>query len=223
GINGRTKFVVNSGNALKLMAEFNYDTLLVREKKRGGIILTNAVDLSEEELLKLLKTPEQFGILTTPGKAATELIKKIKENKKEYVVLLDDNITDLEYKLRSGFAKRRTKEVLANIAGKYRDAAFIMVDEESDLYNSSIYNLIDDEIRSRKIMLIKNGETCLLTGGSDKICQDFLSAMHTGNDVPKIFMTDAGNYFSILPEVVKMRKIGYKFLNPSLALKEIVR
>lgn len=220
GINGKTKFLVNSGKALKLSAEFNYDTLLVREKKRGGIILTNAGRLTEVDLLKLLRTPEQFAILLTPAKTVTNLIKKIKDNKKEYVLYLDDNITDLEYKLRSGFPKERTREVLSNLAGKFRDASFIMVDEESDLYNSSIYNFIYDEIMRRKIMLIKKEDSHLLAGGRDEIISDFTTGMHTETDVPKLFLTDAENYFIIQPEVAKMRKIGYKFLNPSLAVKE---
>jgi len=113
-----------------------------------------------------------------------------------------------------------SSEVLKNIAGKFKDASLIMVDEESDLYNSSIFNFIKDEITGRKIMLIRKGDAAFLQGSSEDINETFLRVMHEGNEAPRLFLIDAENYFIIQQAIVKLRKIGYKFINPSLAVKE---
>jgi len=44
--------------------------------------------------------------------------------------------------------------------------------------------------------------------------------MHGENEAPRLFLIDAENYFIIQQAIVKLRKIGYKFINPSLAVKE---
>ncbi|NCS88222.1 MAG: hypothetical protein AUK34_15185 [Ignavibacteria bacterium CG2_30_36_16] len=220
GINGKTNLEMSSGRKLKLIAQFYYNSEIIREKKTGAVILTNIFSLTAEELAALLTTPEQFAALITPDKEAGDIIKKLKGNGKEYIVFLDDNITDLEFKLKGNFNKTRTSEVLKNIAGKFKDASLIMVDEESDLYNSSIFNFIKDEITGRKIMLIRKGDAAFLQGSSEDINETFLRVMHEGNEAPRLFLIDAENYFIIQQAIVKLRKIGYKFINPSLAVKE---
>jgi hypothetical protein len=220
GINGKTNLEMSSGRKLKLIAQFYYNSEIIREKKTGAVILTNIFSLTAEELTTLLTTPEQFAALITPDKEANNTIKKLKGKGKEYIIFLDDNITDLEFKLKGNFNKTRTSEVLKNIAGKFKNASFIMVDEESDLYNSSIFNFIKDEITGRKIMLLKKAEAVFLQGSSEDINETFLTFMHGENEEPRLFLIDAENYFIIQQAIVKLRKIGYKFINPSLAVKE---
>lgn len=220
GVNGKTNFKVSSGKELKLTAQFDYNQELVREKKTGAVILTDIASLTMEELNSLLTTPEQFAALITPDKEANNNIKKLKDNRKEYIVLLDDNITDLEYKLSGDFDKTRTGEVLKNIAGKFRDASFIMVDQESDLHNSSIFTFIKTEITGRKIMLVKKADAFLLKGDSDEINKTFINRMYEENELPRLFLIDAENYLFIKQAIVRLRKIGFQFINPSLAVKE---
>ena len=220
GINGKTNLEMSSGRKLKLIAQFYYNSEIIREKKTGAVILTNIFSLTAEELTALLTTPEQFAALITPDKEANNTIKKLKGKGKEYIIFLDDNITDLEFKLKGNFNKTRTSEVLKNIAGKFKDASFIMVDEESDLYNSAIFNFIKDEITGRKIMLLKKADTAFLQGSSDDINETFLTFMHGENEAPRLLLIDAENYFIIQQAIIKLRKIGYKFINPSLAVKE---
>ena len=218
-IGGKTLLDFISGGETKLETAFNYDANVVRKSVRVGFLVSRFKGNTETDSL-LLDFPENFAVVLIPSKSSAEFVKKIIQNRKEYVIYLDDNIDELEYKLKSNYSISRLKSAIRTIVGAFPQSVFFLIDDKSDLYNSPAYRLIKEEMGKRKIRLIdKNSFNELAEVDGKNISYVFdnsLSKLQGGED--KIFITSAEDFLSLKLEIIKYRKLGYRFSNPSALL-----
>jgi hypothetical protein len=218
-IGGKTLLDFISGGETKLEAVFNYDSKVERKSVRVGFLVNRFKQDTETDSL-LLDFPENFAIVLVPSKSSVEFKKKIIESRKEYVVYLDDNIDELEYRLKSSYSVSRLKSALRTIVGAFPQAVFFIIDNKSDLYNSPAYSLIKKEMEKRKIRLLDKNSFNDLAEANGKninnVFDDLLNKLQGGED--KILIISAEDFLSLKPEIIKYRKLGYRFSNPSALL-----
>lgn len=216
-IGGSTIINFISGDGIKLSAELIYSDKVKRKSARIGF-LVDSFDAESDSVL--LDYPEQFAFLLVPSKTSKEGVKKITEHNKEYVVYLNDDIKDLEFKLSESYSATRLKNSIREIVGAFPGAVCFMIDIQSTLYRSEVYPLLKDELEKRKIKLIDNDFFDNISSGEKNspavIFSDAADKINSGED--KIFIISAEDFITINPEIVRYRKLGFKFTNPSALL-----
>ncbi len=173
--------------------------------------------MSSDEDSVLLKSSEPFAVIIIPSKSSEKLINVLNKNRKEYAVLLNDDISDLDFKLRESFSKNKNELSMRSIIYNYKKAICFFEDEKSDIFNSSVKNIIMNELTKRNIKLIPVNSIRKINGSSDKILEsNFNSYMENleGNR-KRLVLISAEDYYKIQPLIIKYRKTGYKFINPS--------
>jgi hypothetical protein len=209
---GKTLLKIFSGNKMKLASELTYSDKIERTAGKAGFLLK--VSGTEIDSV-LLKYPESFALLLVPSKSSAESVQEILNNRKEYVVYLNDDISELDYKLDKGYSNARLKNSIRGIVGSFSKAVFVLVDDKSNLYSSGIFPFVEEELLKRKIKLIK--ESSLINIGLEKdVVSQFRSVLNTtpGNKSSLIIIS-AEDFFTIQQEITSHRKIGYKFVKPS--------
>lgn len=217
-IGGNTTVSIESGGEQMLKAEFVYSDKIKRKNIRVGFLLrSSGVDNSDSLLLEY---PEQFAFLLVPSKSSAEFAKKVINSGKEYILHLNDEITDLDFKLSDKYSETRLKSSIREIVGTYPNAVFFLIDNKSSLYDSNVFPLLKVELQKRKIRLIEQDNFVDLSsvekGGFIFNFNDSLNTLNEGED--KIYIISSVDFYSLNPEVIKYRKLGYRFTNPSALL-----
>jgi hypothetical protein len=158
-------------------------------------------------------------VLTPKDEAKKRLLQLSKANKR-YALLLDDNITELNYKLSDSYSDDKIKKSIKEIVGTFYSAAFFIIDDRSDLFESEKYPLIKSELLKRGIVLVPKSRFEFLTSSKisaeDKF-QDFMLTVNKSDE--KILMVNAQDFLTITSIIPAYRKIGYKFIYPGDILK----
>ena len=211
---GKTLLKIFSGNKMKLISELIYSNKIKRNVGRAGFLLTGFSDDNDSTLLKY---PESFALLLIPSKSSAKLVEEIINNRKEYVVYLNDDISELDYKLNEDYSKGRLKNSIREIAGTFSKAIFVLVDDKSNLYSSIIFPFVKEELLKRKIKVVKESSLIKLNADSEKdIISGFRNVLNSGSgDKGSLIVISVEDFLTIQPEIMNYRKVGYKFVNPS--------
>ncbi len=213
-INGKNYLKIFSGEQLKLTSDFLYNPKISRKTGYAASLIMNAGELSAVDLDNLLNIPENFGVVLVPSKNSVDLSKKIINKGKEVIILLNDDISELEYKLGSDFSHGRIKDVLRTIAGTWPKAVFYLIDANSSLYNSEARDQIMAEFTKRNIKIIPTNKMIYYDAETDS----GLGKLISRSDEKKLIAIPAESYLMLNHEVERVRKIGFKFVNPSRAV-----
>ena len=219
-INGKTILSIYSKNNLKLIAALEYNNETRRKAGFVGIIISGLEELKEEEINQILNFPELFGYYVIPSKESAEFVKKHLKSKKECIILLNDDIEELKFRLQTEFPESRLKSSIRSIIGSFPKASLILVDDKSKLYNSDIYKFIVNEFEKRNIKLIKKSSLIDINDEPKNQQQSTFSNLvkSSNENWGKVIIVPADNFSLIEDEVISLRKIGYKFINPSQIL-----
>ncbi len=213
---GKSLLSILSDDEVKLKSEFVYNDTIKRKAGKVSFLITD-FELESTEDSVLLRVPEPFSIVLIPSKENNRLAKKINKLNKSYSLLLNDDIDDLDYKLNESYSIKRLRASIKAIANDFSKAVFFIIDDESDIYNSTAYELIRKEFLIRKIKLVKKSSfTELSYDDEDELKNIFDEYIELLNeDEGKTFIVDEDGLRTILPEIRKFRKVGYKFVHPS--------
>ncbi len=209
---------ISSGKE-KLKASLIYNNKIKRKTARVGFIL-NRIDNDNETDSLLLQYPEQFAFMLIPSENSAEFVKKILKNGKEYIIYLNDQIDELKFKLSDDYSALRLKNSIREIVGTFPQAVFFLIDDKSSLFNSKVYPMLKEEFEKRKIRLIEESNFKNLSSTEKKnsfeIFNNALDNLSSGED--KVYIISAEDFLSLNPEIIKYRKLGYRFTNPSALL-----
>jgi hypothetical protein len=206
---------LSSENKLKLAADFFYDENVLRQF--GSIaFLVSDLPIDDEELLnELLKTPELYYVLLVPGSESKKKLDVLAKAEKRFAILLNDDITELDYKLSSTFAENRILRSIKEIVTSFYSAAFFVIDEKSDLYESKNYTFIQSQLQKRGIVIVPTNKFESLNSNSvnvDSKFQDYMLKIDKADE--KILLVSLDEYLSIAKLIPTYRKVGFKFINP---------
>jgi hypothetical protein len=217
-IGGKTITKIILDNHASLTAEFVSDKNLTREKGRIGFVVYN-LDYSLDNSA-LLNTPEQIIFLLTPSEVSKKFIGKILSAGKRYALLMNDEIQDLNYKIDESYQIKRNKKSFENLFKHFPSAAFIAIDDKSDLYNSEIRDFILKELDWRKAFYIKLSQFDLFdsySGSTERAFGEMINAMNKNES--KIILINSKNFNELLHLIPAYRKIGYRFVSATELLR----
>jgi len=206
-----------------LRAVFNYNDDIVRKSGSGSLIIRGIENIKNDEFNSLLKSPERFAVLLTPSKYSKNRINQIINDHKELLVLISDESTDLNYKMRAGFSANRIRNSIRAIISDYSEASFFVIDDKSKIYFSPAMKIIKDVLDRGKIKYF-NLSSCSYLIPMDEIemrkqFEEYVQKLDA--DKKSLILLTPDELDTIVPELIKFRKIGYKFVRPSVLIDEI--
>ncbi|MGK9476547.1 hypothetical protein [Melioribacter sp. OK-6-Me] len=211
-IYGETELRVYSNEKLKLLADLIPDPKIKREQNNLAFIFYD-VETDNTEFTDILNMPYRFAVGFIPSEESKIAADSIDKYDKDYVVLMNDEISsDYRIKIRSH------KKVIDNAIDKIRidfpHALFFMIDKNSELYNSPVFNYVEEKFNKKGIALKINSDFILLDDeDKDELVSRFKYYCEdkTG-DKTKVFLITPENFKVIKPEFDKYRKKGYRIV-----------
>lgn len=201
-----------------LISEFTTDKNIFREKGKIGLIVSN-IDFSIDNSA-ILNTPEQIIFLITPSEQSRKFITNIFSAGKRYALLINDDVQDLNYKMNESYPVRRNKKSVENLFKHFPSAAFIAIDDKSDLFDSSIREFLIKELEWRKAFYVQLSRFDLLNSYSSNAVTAFGDMIKSMNkNESRIILVDGKDFYDLLPVIPAYRKIGYKFISATELLK----
>ena len=150
----KTLLKLSSGKQLKLAAELFYNENVKREYGTVSFLVSDLPLEDEQVLNSFLLTTELFYAVMIPKDRSKTRLSVLAKAGIRYALLLDDNITELNYKLSSSYSDDKIKKSIKEIVGTFYNAAFFIIDDRSDLFESRKYS-------SNRIGIIEKGDrTC---------------------------------------------------------------
>lgn len=218
---GDTWFEVYVDEDFKLFANFKVNKELIRNKGKMAFIINDTQDIEAEVLKKILSIPEPITLGMYPSEKAEQLKDDIERNQKEFVVLINDEISEIKYKLSPEYEVNRLKISIKAICNNFEDHNIVLINENTELFQSVAYNFIRDEFLNRNYTVIplSNLETIRGETTKEKL-SDFLSVVNTMDQYSrKTFYLTAADFLILRNEIINARKSGITMLEASKLLK----
>jgi hypothetical protein len=211
---GTTEIRIYTNEVLKLKATLIPDKEIIRKRNELSFVINDVFDLSEKNFNNFLNFNYLISCTIIPGHDLIIKADSLKDYTKEYAILLNNDITDPKMKLKSDYQKGLLKGSMQNIISNFRDAKTYIIDENSTLYNSPIYNYIRDEFRRQSIFLYPRSELIELNAqeNSELISKFKFYCEDTTGVHQKIFFSSFDNFLKIQNEIEKIKKKGNKII-----------
>jgi len=211
---GTTEIRIYTNEVLKLKATLIPDKQIIRHRNDLSFIITDAFDLNTARFNNFLSEYFPIACVVVPGKDLIAKADSIKNYTKDFVILLNNDITDSNMKLKSEYSKGLLRGSINNIVSSFRDAKAFIVDERSTLFNSPIYNFVRDDFKHYGINLFPQSEFIDLSAEEDsELVSKFKFYCNDTTGVhQKIFMSSFENYEKIQNELVRFKKKGNKII-----------
>ena len=218
---GNTETKIYVGNQIRLKSEFNYDNEIRRSVGTLSFVLKD-FELGNSKDSLMLGIPETFSPLLLPSMRNFDISKFISEKKKTFSILLNDDIPEIKYKLRDNYSEDRIRSILYTIIRDFPGACFFVIDDNSDLYNSPAFEIIQNELAKRKIQLLKLGKLSNIYYENDlQLKNDFDNLIKNMVDgESRIIVINYEGFERLIPDIERFRKIGYKIVHPSQLVQE---
>lgn len=206
-----------SSRYLKLSADIKNNDLVHRRADSIAFLITGAEELNPENLNNLLMMPEQFACSLVPSKTAIELSKKLSGEQKQIAVLLNDDITDLEYKLKSNYSKNRIKNSLKTITGTFSFASFFIIDKKSDIYNSEYSDAITNWFADRNLVTENKFNEIEFSSP-----ENIFTLIKSEEGKKRVYRISAEDFLEMSPVFASLRKLGYRIVYPSILISKLI-
>jgi hypothetical protein len=215
-INGRTFLEILSSGELKLKAEFRYNKNIFRNAVSIGLIVERLGGINDSQIEKILNTAESFAALLIPSESSEKFKDSLNAFRKEYIIILNDEINEVVFKLNPDYSRHRLILSLKEIITSFSDAIFFIVDDNSALYFSPVYPFLKEELEKRNIKLIMKSSVKSISTKTENPGETFrIAVFSVEDDINRLMIIDAEDFEKIQEEIVKLRKRGYRFINPS--------
>ena len=214
---GRSTLALIKGKTVILRAEFNYAKNIFRNKGSFAFILKNA-DLEEPSTSSLIESSSKLNFLIRPDSKYIQILNLLRENNKQFSILIDDDISEQKFKLGAKFSKQRIIAVLQTVLKDFGNAVSFVIDEKSDFYKSSNRLVLEKELSKRHIKLFTSSDFVNLEN-NENVVSSFQNVVENRNpEKGLVILLDEASYLAISPEIEKYKKRGYKILNSSQLL-----
>ena len=212
-----TTLVLKKGNSTILQTEFDYSKTYSRNSGYLAFIIKD-VDPASASTTALIESPVKINLLIRPESKHLQQLEYINNNGQQFSVLIDDDISEQKYKLGETYSEQRVVTVIKTLVTDFQKAVCFVIDEKSNFYNSSNYDILNRELLKRKIRLFKTSEFVNL-GNEETILDSFnyqMNSLASGGSI--IFLVSEDSFTALNPEIKKYKKRGYRVINSSLIL-----
>jgi hypothetical protein len=147
----KSRMILHSGNDEVLSVEFIYDKTKKRKISTISFILLDAGKLNEKVFNDLLNGYDNFNIALVPSRKNREIASLLASKGKEYSLLINSDINELEYKLDDKFSDRKLKITVETITAHFSKAVYFILDDITSIYSKRVNNILENELNKRKI------------------------------------------------------------------------
>jgi len=215
-IHGRTLMELIFDHEIKLKADFRYTKDIERTASRSSLFIYGRENKEAEYDSLMLNTTRDISVLLIPSKSNAVYSNWLKENGFDYAVMLNNEISDLEFRLEKGYSEKRLKLIVQNMVVSFPNALFYVINKNSDIYSSLNYLVIKKEFDKRKIRFFTTDSLKFIDSSHPNIVERLNSIVKNvkPDDTTRIAISlDA--YQSLTDELKKLIRIGYKFVKTS--------
>ncbi|MFH1196408.1 MAG: hypothetical protein V1720_11940 [bacterium] len=208
-INGGSSLKIYSGGYLKLNADINYNKQLQRNRSKILMIIIDYQNLDE-----LLGITYPFTIALLPSFNSETDIKKLKEYKHDFVILIGDEITESNFKLDESFDRKRLSSSVKAVSTVFADAKYCVYDNASEISKSPVFSFIRDEFQKQHKKIISKAHFKDLTTTDIDEVKSLLKFYCETGDTNSVFhlIITSENFLNITGEVDYFKKRGNTFI-----------
>jgi hypothetical protein len=197
-----------------LSAEFNYGKNIKRERGALAFIIKN-IELDTPDDSLLIESADKFNVLITPSEENLNQLSFITENRKNFSVIISDEINEAIYKLNASYSRLRILNVIKALSVDYANASFFIIDDSFDFYQSESFDYFNIEFVKRNIKLYRLSDFILLDDEED-ISKKFDSQVkELKKGETKVFVLTKEGYSLLKTEIMLFKKSGVKIFNTS--------
>lgn len=198
-----------SGGDKVLSVFFSYDKTKKRHTSEISFLLLNPDKLSESEKTELLKSQDKFAAALYPSKTNRDFAGALANNGKEYVIIINDDIDELEYRLDDKFSDKKLLITIQTIISQFSQTAFYIIDDESEL-SARVVSILQKEMSKRNIKHYPLSHFTVLSDFTDG--QQLESVLNSYSDKNEIFVVEAGSYIVLKDDIKYLRKKGFRIV-----------
>jgi len=214
---GKSTLTLLKGRLAILQAEFNYAKNIFRNRGTIAFIIKD-VDPENQSTTSLMESSARINFLIRPDSKYTQVLELMKENDKQFSILIDDDIMEQKYKLGPAFSEQRVVAVVKTLVKDFANAACFIVDDRSEFYKSSNRLVLIRELTKRNIKLFTFLDFVYLDN-NENIVKSFGKVIENLNrDKGIVILLSEPSYRALIPDIKKYKKMGYKVLNSSQLL-----
>jgi len=215
-INSNTTLNIFSNDILKLQSSFQVKNELVREHASFSFIIDNFSQLDEEQINKIFYSTIPANILITPSIQSDSLLRKITTNKKTYSVLINNEIENDNYLLKPELSKKRLRESIRYIAWNYPDAQLYIIDDNSKLFNSAVFNFVRDEFAARNINLFPLKDFITISSNYNDAVSLLKFYLESGiGKQGKFIILNSKTFYELENFLIENKQRGTKYYSPT--------
>jgi hypothetical protein len=217
-LNADSEIEIVSGNNVKLFAEILVNKSEVREFGGFVIYLTGFENLEPLKKNILLRNSDPYTFLLLPTQKSTDVVKEITDANKKFILLLSDDKSDENFQLKIIFSKQRLLISIKNIVANFRRNPNILIDTNSELFNSIIFSYVEKEFKKRgfKVNPI-NSFNRLEFMSNEQAVSKFKETVNNLTKMETQIFTIQSEFYSNLTESISQnKKRGVKFISPEL-------
>ena len=217
---GKSTMFLMKGKSAILQTEFDYSKNVFRNKGSLAFIIKD-LDPGNSSTAALIESPTKLNFLIRPDSKFIQQLDLIKDNGKQFSILIDDNTREQKYKLGPGYSEQRVVAVVKTLVTDFTLAVYFVIDDKSEFYKSSNREVLSRELIKRNIKLLTFSDFVNLDNDENLFNNFNLGIENLKSDEGVIFLLDEEAYQSIAPEIIKCKKRGYKVVNSSILLQTI--
>lgn len=215
-INSNTTLNIFSNDILKLQSSFQVKNELVREHASFSFIIDNFSELNEEQINKIFHSTIPANILITPSIQSDSLLRKITTNKKTYSVLINNEIENDNYLLKPELSKKRLRESIRYIVWNYPDAQLFIIDDNSKLFNSAVFNFVRDEFAARNINLFPLKDFITISSNYNDAVSLLKFYLESGiGKQGKFIILNSKTFYELENFLIENKQRGTKYYSPT--------
>ena len=214
---GKSTLNLKRGNSVILQAEFDYSKNIFRDRGSIAFIIKD-IDPGSSSNVDLIESPNKLNFLIRPESKMIQNLESIRENDKQFSILIDDEINEQKYKLGPAYSEQRVIAVVKTMVKDFALATCFIIDDESEFNNSQNREVLSHELKKRNIKLFTFSDFVNLFN-DENVFDTFNNEIEnlTANE-GKVFLLSEDTYLAINGEIMKCKKKGYKVVKSSLLL-----
>jgi hypothetical protein len=215
---GKSTLALIKGKSTILQAEFNYAKDIFRNKGTIAFILKD-IEPGNDLTEGLIESSAKLNFLISPDSKYIQDLDLMKANDKQFSILINDDISEQKYKLGPDFSEQRVIAVVKTLVKDFANAVCFIIDDKSKFYKSSNRLVLTRELSKRNIKLFKFSDFVNLDNDEELIEKFSVVMKNINRDKGIVILLNETSYRTLIPEIKKYKKKGYKVLNSSLLLK----
>jgi hypothetical protein len=207
----RSLMELNSAGETVLSAEFIYEKNIKRKISTLAFILLNINRLNENEISGLLALTDNYTVALDPSTKNRDMSYLLKGKGKEYSLIINNNISELKYRLDDKFSDKKLTITIESITAHFPEAVYFILDDIPVIYSQRVDDLLHKEFDKRKMKYKYLKEFKQIRNISSP--EEFREYINVHGD--QVFTIDASEFLKYKDELKTLRKRGIKVSNLS--------